>query len=158
MATQLAPPLSGEFTEFAERCEPALRHALVAHLGYEAGREAAQDALVYAWEHWDRVQSATNPGGFLFRVAKRRAWKRRAARTEIPVDRLDHELPRVEPGLETALRGLSRQQRAVVFLVEGLGLSHRETADWLNVSRSSVQTHLERALSRLRSELGVTDV
>ena len=158
MATTQARPTSREFTEFAERSEPALRHTLVAHLGYEAGREAAQDALVYAWEHWDAVQAAENPGGYLFRIAKRRAWKRQVRRTGIPLMRAAEQLPWVEPGLEAALQRLSAQQRAVVFLVEGLGLTYQETADSQNVSRSSVQTHLERAMSKLRSELGVTNV
>ena len=158
MATQLAPPATSEFTAFAEQHEPALRHSLVAHLGYEAGREATQDALVYAWEHWDRISAADNPGGYLFRVAKRRAWKRLARPNPILDERPDEELPWVEPGLEDALHRLSRQQRAVVFLVEGLGLSYQETADRLNLSRSSVQTHLERGLSKLRTELGVANV
>lgn len=158
MAIQLAPPGSREFTEFAERHEPALRHSLVAHLGYDAGREAAQDALVFAWENWEKVRATENPGGYLFRVAKRRAWKRRAARAGFPVDPPDEELPWVEPKLESALRHLSPRQRAVVFLVEGLGLSYQEAADRLNLSRSSVQTHLERAMAKLRGELGASNV
>ena len=158
MATQPAPPASSEFTSFAKRHEPALRHSLVAHLGYEAGREATQDALVYAWEHWERIRGADNPGGYLFRVAKRRAWKRQARKYAVMDDRPMDELPWIEPGLEAALQRLSRQQRAVVFLVEGLGLSYQETADRLNLSRSSVQTHLERAMSRLRTHLGVANV
>lgn len=158
MTTQLASPATEEFTEFAERYEPALRHSLVAHFGYESGREAAQDALVFAWEHWERVHASGNPGGYLFRIAKRRVWRQRAARTDIPIDRPDDDPPWIEPGLEAALRHLSRRQRAVVFLVEGLGLTYQETADRLNLSRSSVQTHLERGLARLRSELGVANV
>ena len=158
MATQLAPPATGEFTAFAARHEPALRHSLVAHLGYEAGREATQDALVFAWEHWDRIQAAHNPGGYLFRVAKRRAWRRLSRPSLILDERPDEELPWVEPALEDALHRLSRQQRAVVFLVEGLGLSYQETADRLNLSRSSVQTHLERGMAKLRTDLGVANV
>ncbi len=61
-----------------------------------------------------------------------------------------------EPGLEKALRGLSHQQRAAVLLVEALGLTYQEAADLLDVSRSSIQTHLERGLKRLRTDLGVT--
>jgi RNA polymerase sigma-70 factor (ECF subfamily) len=149
-------PTTAEYTEFARRHEQSLRYALVAHLGYEAGREAVQDALVYAWEHWDRLQSVGNPGGYLFRVAKRRALRYRLRRDAGVVGGLtDETTPRVEPKLEESLRRLSTQQRAVVFLVEGLGLTYQETADHLNISRSSVQTHLKRGLQRLRTELGV---
>jgi len=158
MQTRETHPASREFTGFANQYEPALRHSLVAHLGYQAGREATQDALVYAWEHWDQLQTTQNPGGYLFRVAKRRALRRRRPSREMPVDRPDDELPWVEPGLEAALQRLSARQRAVVFLVEGLDLSYQETADRLNISRSTVQTHLERAMTRLRNELGVANV
>jgi RNA polymerase sigma-70 factor (ECF subfamily) len=152
----LGYPTTAEYTEFARRHEQPLRYALVAHLGHDAGREAAQDALVYAWEHWDRLQSVGNPGGYLFRVAKRRSLRHRMRRdTGVLGDPSTDTTPRVEPKLEESLRRLSTQQRAVVFLVEGLGLTHRETADHLNISRSSVQTHLERGLQRLRTELGV---
>ena len=156
MQQQVTYPSTEEYTEFARRHEPSLRYALVAQLGYEAGREATQDALVYAWEHWGRIRSVSNPGGYLFRVAKRRALRRRTTRDSAVIDLPISDVPRVEPGLDDALGRLSKRQRAVVFLVEGLGLSYQETADQLGISRSAVQTHLERALARLRSDLGVT--
>lgn len=146
------------FEAFAIAVEPRLRYALVAHLGYDAGREATQDALVYAWEHWDKVASTANPPGYLFRIAKRRALRGRRALPmllEPPIT----DPPPPEPKLEQALSTLSTKQRAVVYLVEALGLTYQEAADMLQVSRSSVQTHLERGLARLRSALGVsTDV
>lgn len=151
-------PPTDVFTEFAREIEAPLRYALVAELGYHRGREAAEDALVYAWEHWDRLGAVTNRGGYLYRVAKRRAL-RHGSRHQFPalVDPPHHDPPITEPGLHTALRHLSGRQRAVVYLVEGLGMTHQETADFLDVSRSSVQTHLERALRHLRDELGVRD-
>jgi RNA polymerase sigma-70 factor (ECF subfamily) len=72
------------------------------------------------------------------------------------MDLPDGDSPRIEPKLDDALRHLSKRQRSVVFLVEGLGLTYQETADQLGISRSAVQTHLERALARLRNDLGVT--
>jgi len=156
MQQKMTYPSTEEYTEFARQHEPSLRYALVAQLGYEAGREATQDALVYAWEHWGRIRSASNPGGYLFRVAKRRALRQRAPRGSVVMDLPEGGSPRIEPKLNDALRHLSKRQRAAVFLVEGLGLSYQETADQLGISRSAVQTHLERALARLRSDLGVT--
>jgi len=144
------------FTEFARRIEPPLRYALVAELGYHLGRDAAQDALVFAWEHWDRLDTVENPGGYLYRVAKRRALRHRFVPTPTRVDPPHFDPPVIEPGLRSALRHLSGKQRAVVFLIEGLGMTYLETADFLDISRSSVQTHLERALRRLREDLGVS--
>ena len=156
MQQQVTYPSAQEYAEFARRHEPSLRYALVAQLGYQTGREATQDALVYAWEHWDRIRSVSNPGGYLFRVARRRALRQRATRGSVGMDLPGSDSPRMEPKLDNALRQLSKRQRSVVFLVEGLGLTYQETADQLGISRSAVQTHLERALARLRSELGVT--
>jgi DNA-directed RNA polymerase specialized sigma24 family protein len=41
-------------------------------------------------------------------------------------------------------------------LVEGFEWTHREAAEVLGISASSVQTHLERGLAQLRRSLGVT--
>lgn len=62
--------------------EDRLRRALVARYGVDVGCDAAADSLAWAWEHLDRVESAANPAGYLFRVgqssAKRmRRWHRR---------------------------------------------------------------------------------
>ena len=43
------------FTSFVVEVQDRLRNALVASFGLEVGREAAHEALVYGWEHWDRV-------------------------------------------------------------------------------------------------------
>lgn len=60
-----------------------------------------------------------------------------------------------EPGLPAALAGLSDQQRMVVYLVHGLGWSLAEVAGLLEISKGTVQTHLERGMHRLRRELKV---
>lgn len=97
-----------------------------------------------------------NPGGYVYRVGHRlgmRASRRRPALFEPPHD----PDPMVEPGLAPALAALSSQQRAVVVLVHGLGMTHAESAEWLGVSPSTVQKHLERAMPKLRQALGVRD-
>ncbi len=144
-----------EFTRFAREIEPRMRYALVAALGYDRGRDATQDALVFGWEHWDRIRTMENPAGYLYRVARRRALRgrRRPPAAFEPAAR-DPEPP--EPALEAALRELSRKQRSAVYLVEAAGLTYQEAADMLGVSRSTLQTHLERGLAGLRRTLGVS--
>ena len=56
------------FTRFAEEAEPRLRLALCSGFGRQVGLEAAEDALVYGWEHWDRVKGMENPVGYLYAV------------------------------------------------------------------------------------------
>lgn len=148
------------FTSFAREAQDPIRNALVAGFGLEIGRDAAEEALVYAWRHWDRVLVMRNPRGYVYRVGHRIAQK--LARGREPSVLLP-DVPAitnpvvVEPGLPAALRELSARQRTVVVSVYGFGLSQRETASLLGISRSSVQRHLERGLGRLRAELGVSD-
>jgi DNA-directed RNA polymerase specialized sigma24 family protein len=43
-----------------------------------------------------------------------------------------------------------------VVSVYGFGLSQAEAANLLGITRSSVQRHLARGMTRLRKEMGVT--
>ena len=69
--TRLVSPRDG-FDEFVATHERHLRQALTAAFGIDGGRDAAADALAYAWEHWARVASMTNPAGYLFVVGRDR--------------------------------------------------------------------------------------
>lgn len=147
------------FEEFFVAAEPRLRRALVGGFGGELGREATAEALAYGWEHWERVRSMANPSGYLYRVGERWAVRQRSRHRRqeaYAADAGGGSPPEFEPGLETALAGLSRRQRQVVVLVVGFGVTHAETGELLGLSRSSVQNHLERGLRHLRSKLGVS--
>lgn len=144
------------FVEFARAVEPRLRYALVARSGADRGCEAANDALVYGWRHWERVQAMANPVGYLYRVGQRAARRRRVVPRSDPFI-LEDRPPWVEPKLSAALARLSPRQREVVVLVDAFEWTHREVADLLGIRLSSVQTHLERGLSRLRAALGVNE-
>jgi hypothetical protein len=50
------------FAEFFAIAEPKLRRALVAAYGVDRGREAAAEALTYAWEHWEPPAPEPQPG------------------------------------------------------------------------------------------------
>ena len=57
--------------------------------------------------------------------------------------------------LAVVLAGLPERQRQVVMLVHGYGWTIGEVAETLGVGKSTVQNHLERAVAKLRSGLGV---
>lgn len=145
------------FEAFVRATEPTLRRALVAVYGHEDGREAAAEALAYAWEHWERVSAMPNAPGYLFTVGRSRAARNRRARR--PAEELftipDEAEHRFEPGLPGALAALSERQRIAVVLVHGFGYTLREVADLTGTKVTTVQNHLERALRRLRERLGV---
>jgi DNA-directed RNA polymerase specialized sigma24 family protein len=143
-----------QFEEFYVVAEPRLRHALVAALGANRGREGAAEALAYAWEHWDRVGGMEYPLAYLFRVGQSRT-RGRASRVMFPAPP-DVSLPWIEPGLPRALATLSEHQRVAVVLAHGFGWTHREIAELLDVSASTVQNHVERGIAKLRTALEVS--
>lgn len=142
-----------EFEGWYHSTEPRLRAALVARYGSEAGRDAAAAALVWAWENWDRVRLMDNGVGYLYRVGRSKARRRREGWLGAPVT--DGET-RYEPGLPSALAALPAKQRTAVVLVHGYGWSFAEAAEVLGVTKSTVQSHVERGMAALRQRLGVS--
>lgn len=152
----VSPP--DAFEAFVAAHERRLRQALTAALGIDRGREAAADALVYAWEHWERVAGMANPVGYLFVVGRdrhRRRFRDRRARPVFDVGP-DQSEPWCEPALATQLTRLSDRERTTVLLVTGFEWSLTEVAELLGVSKSTVQTHAERGMTKLRAGMGVT--
>ncbi|MDY7099908.1 MAG: sigma factor-like helix-turn-helix DNA-binding protein [Actinomycetota bacterium] len=153
---ETSPPRT--FEQFFREAEPGLRAALSGGYGAERGREAAVEALTYAWRHWERIRAMDNPHGYVYRVGERKARKGERRRRLVPLRTPDQAVswgPHVEPGLAPALAELTLRQRQSVILVAGFGMTHREAADLLGVSASSIQSHVERGLANLRNALGV---
>jgi len=150
------------FEDFFGMAEPLLRHALVAAVGRERGRDATAEALAYGWEHWSDLRSMTNPVGYLYRVGRSRVRTRRHRIEFNPVamhvvaDAGSSRIPEFEPGLPDALAHLSERQRIAVFLVHGMDWTRRDVADLLGISVNSVGSHLDRGLAKLRKRLGVS--
>ena len=145
------------FSDFVHRVEPRLGDALVAALGPELGREAAEEALIWAWEHWERAQNLESPVGYLFRVGRTKAKRYRRKSPLLPAPPPDR-LPWIEPALAPALAELPERQRTAVLLIHGFGWTYAEVAEFLGVAVGTVQTHVERAMAKLRSVLEVADV
>ena len=143
---------SAHFEEFVLRVEPGLRRALIGAVGVDRVEDAVAEALAYAYEHWSDVSEMANPAGYLFRVAQSHTRRRRRPRLLRPVPQ---SIPDVESGLVDALGALSESQRVAVWLAHGCSWSHAEIGEVLGVSTSTVSTHVNRGLERLRSEMGV---
>jgi RNA polymerase sigma factor (sigma-70 family) len=146
-----------DFERFVAEVEPRVRRALVAGFGTELGRQAAADALAWAWQNWDRVRELDSPVGYLYRVG--RTLVARSEARDLPVAELMAGVASpddsFEPGLAPAIARLSEAQRCAVVLVVGFGYTLREAAEVLGVTASTVHRDTERALARLRSELEV---
>jgi DNA-directed RNA polymerase specialized sigma24 family protein len=160
MRSGLTPPVSSvdDFEAFVASHERRLRQALTALFGIDRGREAAADALAHAWEHWDRVAGMSNPAGYLFVVGRNRQRQRFRIRVSQAVFDVGSGQPEpwCEPALAGQLAGLSDRERVTVMLVNGFEWSLAEVAELLDVSKSTVQTHTERGMAKLRAGMGVT--
>jgi len=139
--------------EFMREAEPRLRRAFIAAYGVDRGREAVAEALAYAWENWDRLQSVQNRAGYLYRVGQSRT---RRFRTRPLFDRPDQSDYQFEPTLAQSLADLSERQRLAVVLVHGYGWTMREVSELTGIKVTTVQSHLERGLRKLRAVLEVT--
>lgn len=142
---------SEAFTAFFREAEPRLRRSLTAAVGFEAGKEAAAEALAYGWEHWERVAGMENPVGYLYRVGRSKARSRRKPLPLLAPPAVAE--PWCEPGLRSALEGLSDRQRVAVMMVHGFGYTPTETAAVLGVKAGTVHKHAERGLRKVRARL-----
>jgi DNA-directed RNA polymerase specialized sigma24 family protein len=146
--------LRKDFETFVRDVEPSLRRALVAAYGFERGRDATAEALGWAWEHWDRAKELDHKVAYLFRVGQSRS---RDRKTPVTFERIESGDPWFDPGLIPALASLTEQQRVAVVLVNGFNWKLREVAELMNVSISTVQSHLERGMRSLRVALEVVE-
>lgn len=143
------------FEEFAGTIGVRLRAGLVAAYGPDRGVDAAAEALAYGWEHWARIAVMDNPAGYLYRVGQTAARRANRRHGFLPAPS-PVEVPDFEPRLLPALEALSDAQRVCVVMVHAYGWGQTEVADLLEVSPSTVRTHLARALSHLQQQLEVS--
>lgn len=122
--------------------------------------DLAQEALMRAYERWDRVSSMDSPAGYVYRTAlnlhrsRLRSLLVRMRRifAGIPTEDLSGPVS-ASHDIRTALLGLPRGQREAVILVEWLGLDSAEAGRVLGIDASSVRGRLHRARASLREQL-----
>jgi DNA-directed RNA polymerase specialized sigma24 family protein len=146
--------MTDDFEGFVSMIDPQLRRALSGHLPAEEVADAIAESFAYAWEYWTRVQMMENPAGYLYRVAQSKARARKQGFLPWPSD---SSIPDYEPGLAPALDELSPSQQRAVWLVHGCGWTYTETAVALDISPSTVGTHVSRGMEHLRARLGVPE-
>lgn len=143
------------FEEFASTVGIRLRAGLVAAYGPDLGLDVAAEALAYGWEHWSRIGVMENPSGYLYRVGQTAARRSRRPQGFLPMPPAD-DLPQFEPRLVPALEELTESQRVCVVMVHGYGWGQTEVAELLELSPSTVRTHIARGLEHLQQALEVS--
>ena len=119
--------------------------------------EVTQDAFVRALERWDRVRTAENRPGYLYRIAlnlyrsKLRRMARAARKTVRAVPEPDpFEAADDRDAIGRAMTTLPEGQREAVVLVEWLGMTDDEAGEVLGVSPITVRVRLHRARGNMR--------
>lgn len=124
----------------------------------------AQEALLRAYERWDRVGAMDSPVGYVYRTAlnlhrsRVRALVVRARRVfaDVPAEDLSRPVS-ASQDVRRALARLPRGQREALILVEWLGLGSEEAGRMLGIDAASVRGRLHRGRASLRDLLGERD-
>jgi RNA polymerase sigma-70 factor, ECF subfamily len=156
---------SASFETFFRREYPAMV-ALAAAVSRSphTAEDLAQEAMVRARKHWDRIGAFDKPGTWVRRVTinlslNSRRGVARDARTRLAWwerRELPEQPQALDPDLLDALHALSPHQRAAVSLHYLEDRSTPEIADLLGCSESTARVHLHRGRHALAQHLGAT--
>lgn len=148
------------FEDFYRTQRAPLVGAVVFALGdTDLGIEAADEALVRAYERWADVAAMANPMGWVYRVAVNVGYKRNRRlalerRRPIPPGRETVELEGVsDPAVTRALAALPFEQREAIVLRFHLDWTIDEIAEALGCPSGTVKSRLHRGLQRLATRL-----
>lgn len=159
---EVAPLSSAGFEDFYRAQAASVYRALSLALGdADLGREATDEAMARAYQHWRSVSRYNNPEGWAYRVGLNWARSRlRRTKREVRGFRLDDkpatELVPADPMISAALEALPLAQRAVVVLRFYFDWPTDQVAKALGVPQGTVKSRLSRALTRLESHVEVT--
>jgi len=159
--------LTGEgYRAFVEAEMPRLYRIAFALTGKrDEAWDLTQDALVRVGLRWKHVDAEGNPYGYAATTVVRLHLNhvRRSGREWLAIQRFGKlreptpvvgafDLSSLEPWLESALRGLSRRQRAALVLRYVADQCVDEVAVALGCSVATAKTHLQRGLANLRAQ------
>ncbi len=127
-------------------------------VGPSDAADVVSEALVSLLQS-GQLASADRPVALLYRAVfakakslQRSAFRRRA-REQRFVERLVFQDPELRPDVVEAVVGLSRQQRACVYLTYWEDLAPADVAERLGIGEGTVRRYLARARVRLREVL-----
>lgn len=152
---------------YQEHWDTLVRLAVLLTGETAVGEEVVQDAFIALHRRWSKIAEHDRAVGYLRRsvvngcrslLRHRKVVERELARARHVLEHQETAEAAVlrEARRETVLAALAtlpRRQREVLALRHYLGLSEREIADGLGISRGSVKTHASRGASALREVL-----
>ncbi len=156
----------GSYEDFVRDQSPRLLQSLSLIVrDRELAADAAQDAFIQLYRHWDEMEEVQNPVAWLYRVAINRSndYRRRLVRSARLLERLITLSPDegwvapdvADTQLVSAFRALPLGQRTAATLFYLADFPVAEVARVMNVSEGTVNRHLYRAREALRVTLEV---
>jgi RNA polymerase sigma-70 factor (sigma-E family) len=153
-----------DFEVFFARYQRDLARLAFVYVGdHAAADEVAADALVAAWEHWDRVCASDHPVAYVRRmvinlsISKVRGRMRERRKLRALLTGVEHLARAVDTAavidVRAALNELPPGRRACVVLRYAFDLSESEVAETLQISVGTVKSQTARAASQLRALL-----
>jgi DNA-directed RNA polymerase specialized sigma24 family protein len=145
-----------DFEVFYRRAYDDVARALVLTLqDRQVGLEAADEAMLRAYQRWDAISGYADPAGWAYRVGLNWATslRRRLVRL-VPLGRAEGAAPEVEvpdPLVARALADLDVKHRAVVVCRLWLDLDTAQTAAALKIPAGTVKSRMSRALAKLET-------
>ena len=136
----------------------------------ELANDVAQEAFIRAWKAIGKFRGDSTFGTWIYRITVNTAWtlRKKAKKhyslniedTQEPVvvdEKKDPELVAINSDLSLVLRKALNQipleQRIIVELKNIEGRSHKEIADYLDISVTAAKVRLQRAHKKLRNIL-----
>ena len=149
---------------FRREYKPMVALATAVSGSAEAAEDIAQEAMLRARRHWDRVGDYERPRVWVRRVTINLAISNRrriASEAKARLAWWERRDPAIQPEpldpeLLGALRALPARQRAAVSLHYLEDRSTSEIADLLGCSESTARVHLHRGRLALAQHLGAT--
>ena len=141
----------------------------------ELANDVAQEAFIRAWKAIGKFRGDSTFGTWIYRITVNTAWtlRKKAKKhyslniedTQEPVvvdEKKDPELVAINSDLSLVLRKALNQipleQRIIVELKNIEGRSHKEIADYLDISVTAAKVRLHRSHQKLRNILEVIEV
>ncbi len=144
------------FDAWYREVHPGLSASLAVGFGDpELASEAADEAIVRAFERWDRVSTMDSPGGWTYRVAVNVARRKRRRQTLERTLLRDRRAPVPGPAGELWLlvADLPERQRIAVALRHVAALTEAEIGEAMGIARGTVSATLRHAYQSLKSQL-----
>ncbi len=133
----------------------------------EIAEDIVQQQFVYLWENRDRLQNIQSIGSYMYKAVKNKSLsylKADSARqfsenNELPSQEHSNSDYEGQEPLEldllfrSTVKHLPTRCRAVFLMKREYGMSHKQIAEFLSISKKTVEYHMNTAITRLSQML-----